>query len=244
MEAFAKLLTAIAAVIGALAWPTAIVIVILSFKRELKGALAKMPAVIDRVKALKLGAIEAELDKVVEQSANQDLASGTVSDAEFEAAAKIAIDSAAIGETALAIQLDKLCIEYDTIRRVMPAGYRRTQAMTRAFVRMRALGPAVSDRIDAYKSSGSAGSRLAAIAMMQMEPHKADLPWLVSRFRNDHPFIFYHAALAMQNAANDSTIDRLDAIKSAASESLSILNSFKGEPDKNTIQVLEALISN
>ncbi|WP_419808948.1 hypothetical protein [Sphingomonas sp.] len=244
MEPAAKLITALAALIGALAWPAAVLSLVLIFRREIRGALAKIPSVIDRVKALKVGAVETELEKVADQLGSQTSESGAVSIAEVEAAAKIVLDAGVVGEPVLVDQLERLCIEYDTIRRVMPASDRRTHAMTRVFVQMRSLGPSISDRVDAYKSSRSAGRRLAAVAMMQMEPNKADMEWLVGRFREEHPFVFYHAALALQNVANDGTIDMLEAAKRAASEALSILGSFEGQPDASSVQVLEALVEN
>lgn len=242
MEGWAKLITAVAALLGAVAWPAAVATLLIVFRQEIRNALAKIPSVIDRMRALKLGAVATELDRVADQAVARAQSTGAISVAEVETAALISRDSAAIGELALAEQLDRLCIEYDTIRRVMPPSDRRTSAMTRVLVRMRSLGPSISSRISAYASSGSPGSRLAAVAMMQMEPNKADLSWLVERFRNEHPFIFYHAALALQNVANDGDVERLAATKAAAAEALAILEDFDGEPDASSVHVLTALI--
>lgn len=113
--------------------------------------------------------------------------------------------------------------------------------MTQVLVRMRMLGPSVSDNLNAYTSSSSAGSRLAAVAMMQIQPEKADLNWLLRRFSEDAPFIFYHASLALQSVVNNIP-SRLPEVKITASKALKIVRSFDGEPDPETIFVLEALV--
>lgn len=79
--------------------------------------------------------------------------------------------------------------------------------------------------------------------MMQMTPREADLNWLKERFSNDQPFIFYHAALALQNVANhsDTTEEKKD-LRSIAEQALATIKSFKGVPDRSTIEVLNMLI--
>jgi len=116
--------------------------------------------------------------------------------------------------------------------------------MTRIVVKMRSLAPSVINSIDVYKGSGSAGSRLAAIAMMQMVPGKADLDWLKERFTSERAFIFYHAALALQNVGNICrTPQEKKHLRDIAQQALSIVRSFHGTPDRNTVDVLEMLIS-
>jgi hypothetical protein len=115
--------------------------------------------------------------------------------------------------------------------------------MTRVIVKMRSLAPSLVDYIDAYKGSGSAGSRLAAIAMMQMAPRVADLDWLGDRFSSEQPFVFYHAALALQSVANISDTLEKKRLREVAQQSLSKIKSFAGKPDAGTIEVLETLLS-
>lgn len=116
--------------------------------------------------------------------------------------------------------------------------------MTRVLVKMRSLAPSLVDSIDTYKSSGSPGSRLAAIAMMQMVPGVADLDWLKNRFSSEQPFVFYHAALALQNVANisDST-EKKKRLREVAQDALSTVKNFSGVPDQETIRVLDMLLS-
>lgn len=149
-----------------------------------------------------------------------------------------------VSTQALLGELDRLCLEYDSLRRTLPSSEERTRAMTRVLVKMRALAPSLVDHIDAYKSSGSAGSRLAAIAMMQMVPRVADLDWLKARFSSDQPFLFYHAALALQNVADFLRHPEEKArLMETARQALEVVKSFKGTPDPQTIQVLKALLS-
>src|SRR6202012_3326582 len=127
-----------------------------------------------------------------------------------------------VGSETLIRELDKLCLEYDSLRRALPPSEERTRTMTRVLVKMRSLAPSLIDYLDAYKGSGSPGSRLAAVAMMQMVPRVADLVWLGDRFSSDQPFIFYHAALALQNAANISNSeDEKERVRKIAQQALS-----------------------
>lgn len=237
----ASLITAVAALIASFAWPAAIFLGAWLFRKELRSVIAKLPGLIDRMRSVKVLEFEAQLEKVASQAASGEDPKGTISPSEIIVADQIADDIEEIGEQNLASQLDRLCIEYDTIRRVMPSSPERTRTLTQILVRMRILGPAMSKYIAIYMSSGSAGSRLAAIAMMQIQPEKADLGWLARRFTEEAPFVFYHAALALQNVAN-SAPGRLPQVKMVAASALHTLRSFDGEPDHDTIYVLEALL--
>jgi hypothetical protein len=245
MEQYAKLLTSIAALVGAVAWPATFFLIIFVFRSELKLALTKLPTMLDRVKKASLAGVAFELDQVAtaEVGTTSDK-SGKITPRQLEAAARIAVHTQDIGTTTLFSELDKLCLEYDALKRTLPSGENRTRAMTRVLVKMRALAPSLVQSLDAYKGSGSAGSRLAAIAMMQMVPSVADLDWLKDRFSSELPFVFYHAALALQNVA-DASNKREDRrkIRDVARQALAKLRDFGGTPDANTVDVLESLIT-
>lgn len=244
MEAFSKLLTAIAAFIGAIAWPVALLTLLFTFRSELKQILVKVPNVLDRVRKATLAGIDLELNQVAAEVENTKDKSGKITPRQIEAAARIEIQSRDVDSRSLLSELDRLCLEYDSLRRSLPPGSERTRAMTRVLVRMRSLAPSVVDSIDAYKGSGSAGSRLAAIAMMQMVPVVADLDWLKERFSSEHPFVFYHAALALQNAANIcDTPQKKRNLRQITEQALSTLKRFPGIPDRETIEILEMLLS-
>lgn len=245
MDEYAKLLTSVAALFGAVAWPGAFLVVIFIFRDELKLALNKVPMILDRVKKASLAGLALELDRVADAETTSGAdKSGKITARQIEAAARIEIETREVGSSALLGELDRLCLEYNSLRRTLPSGDQRTKAMTRVLVKMRSLAPSLVDFLDAYRSSGSPGSRLAAIAMMQMVPRRADLEWLRDRFSFDQPFLFYHAALALQNIENicNTSNDR-DRLREIAQQALQTVKSFPGIPDPNTIEVLESLIS-
>ncbi|NTS65953.1 hypothetical protein HRV97_12370 [Sphingomonas sp. HHU CXW] len=241
MEETAKLITAFGVLLGAVAWPVCILTITLIFRTEIRGGFQRLPGLLDRMRKMKVAGIEAELDEVANASAN--VSSGEVTPLQIEAAARITVKADSHTDV-LSEQLDRLCLEYDAIRRSMPAGSNRTEAMTRVLVKMRALAPTLVGRIQIYKGSGSSGSRLAAIAMMQMNPAVADVEWLAKRFEHEQPFLFYHAALALENIASNelSDVERIRLL-GVAQQGLQKVKSFSGTPDKQTVNVLQNLIS-
>ena len=244
MEASAKLLTAMAALVGAVAWPLTFLGLIYLFRNELRPILGKVPILLDKVTKASLAGINLELDRVAAEADSSQNESGKITPRQVEAAARIAIQTHEIGSQPLLSELDRLCLEYDSLRRSLASGYERTRAMTRVIVKMRSLAPSLVDYIEVYKGSGSPGSRLAAIAMMQMVPRVADLDWLKDRFSSEQPFVFYHAALALQNIANNAdTPEKKRRLREAAEQALSTIKSFSGVPDAETVRVLEMLLS-
>jgi hypothetical protein len=245
MKEFAELLTSVAALVGAIAWPVTIFSTVYIFRAELRSALKKMPLLLERLKKASLPGLSLELDRVadaeVESGANK---SGNITPRQIEAATRIAVQTREVDPQTLLGELDRLCLEYDSLRRSLPSGAERTRAMTRVIVKMRSLAPSLLDFLDTYKGSGSAGSRLAAIAMMQMLPQSADLDWLQERFSTEHPFVFYHAALALQNVANIcETPEKKKQLREVAQQALTKVKDFAGRPDRGTVEILEMLLS-
>jgi len=235
------LLTAIAAIMAAVAWPSALLVVLLIYRKPIGNAAAKIPMVLDRVNSLKIGALEAELERVASVP-HLSPVKGDVTFDQARTAAKIESQVSDLGLKELLKQLDRLCLEYDTVRNSMHPGYERTSAMTSVLIRMRALAPSTSFRVDTYKDSGSPGNRLAAIAMMQMEPNLGDLEWLEGRFRIEQPFVFYQAALALRNMATRANSVARDKISTVAKSARAVLEDFKyGVPDADTIEVLSSI---
>src|SRR6185312_2203936 len=244
VEAFSKLLTAIAALVGAVAWPLLIGAFIFVFRSEFSSVLKRVPALLERIRKASLAGINLELDRVAAEAESARNESGKITPRQVEAAARIAIQSREVDSQTLLNELDQLCLQYDSLRRSLPPGPERTQAMTTVLVKMRSLAPSLVDSVDIFKGSGSPGSRLAAIEMMQMVPRVADLDWLGHRFSTEQPFVFYHAALALQNIANLSDdFQKKKHLREIAMQALSSVKNFAKGPDRNTIQVLETLIS-
>jgi len=240
MEAAAKLITALGTLLNAIAWPASFLILFIYFRKDVRHTLSKLPTVLMRLRKVKLAGLEAELDALADKASD----SGEITADQARTAVGLAVEAKAIGHDHILAELDKLCLQIDTVRRTMRAGAPRTQEMSRIVVKMRALAPSVIDHVVAYKNSGSEGSRLAAITMMQMVPDIADIPWLLDRFRIEKPFSFYHAALALINAANSLTGQRRAEATQATKEALDIVQSFPGVPDQNTIDVLNDLDDN
>jgi hypothetical protein len=242
MEEYSKLLTGIAALIAAIAWPVTFLVVVLIFKSEIRSMLTKIPTFFDRVKKAKFPGLALELDRVADAEVHGETgATGKISPRQFEAAARIA---AQVSSRELLGELDNLCLEYDALRRRLPSGEMRTRTMGRIIVKMRSLAPSLIEFIDLYKGSGSAGSRLAAVAMMQMVPSTVDLEWLSARFSSEQPFVFYHAALALENyASNAKTEAEKQKLRSIGIQALAQINNFSGPPDRGTIDILKSLIA-
>jgi hypothetical protein len=243
MDNWIKLLTAVAAILGAIAWPSTLLVVVLLFREVLQTAISGIPSMLDRVTKASVAGIKVELDRVAD--AEKEDKGGKVTQNQKDTAARIVVEKHDLGSSPLLAVLDRLCLEFDTLRRTLPSGDIRTRAMTRIVVQMRSLAPSLIEFLDVYKSSGSAGSRLAAIAMMQMIPSSADVEWLEGRFSADPPFLFYHAALALQNATDSphTNESKLIKIRESARGALEKVKSFSGVPDRSTIEVLEALIA-
>jgi hypothetical protein len=245
VEAFAKLLTSVAALVGAMAWPVTLFFIAYIFRVELRSALSKLPLLLERLRKASIPGLSLELDRVADAEAESGTnKSGNITPRQIEAAARITIQTREADPQTVLSELDRVCLEYDSLRRTLPSGAERTQAMTRVVIKMRSLAPSLVEYMEAYKGSGSAGSRLAAIAMMQMVPQSADLDWLKKRFSTEHPFIFYHASLALQNVANicDSP-EKKKNLREVTQQALATIKAFAGPPDRSTVEVLETLLS-
>lgn len=242
MEELAKILTAVAALAGAIAWPLAILGIAYVFRIELRAVLNKIP--LDKLKKATFPGVAVELERVANDEAESSSKTGNITPGQYEAANRIAVQTKDIGISTLLSELDRLCLEYDSVRRTMPSGGNRTSLMTRIIVKMRSLAPSLVEFLDIYKGSGSPGSRLAAIAMMQMVPREADLDWLRDRFSIEKPFLTYHAALALQNAANIAGgPERKRQLRDVAQQAVATVKGFAGVPDRGTVEVLETLLS-
>ncbi|WP_406736813.1 hypothetical protein [Thioclava sp. GXIMD4215] len=243
MDNWAKLLTAVAAVLSAVAWPLALFLTALLFRDALRSAIERIPSMLDRVKTASIAGVQVELERVAD--AEKKDKAGKVTPNQKEVAARIMVEKNDLGSQPLLKELDRLCLEFDRLRRNLPSGDIRTRAMTRIVVQMRSLSPSLLEFLDTYKGSGSQGSRLAAVAMMQMVPASADPEWLERRFTSDPPFIFYHAALALQNAVDSTDVSekKKRGIREAVRRALEIVKSFNDTPDYSTIEVLESIIS-
>lgn len=243
MKDVAALVTAIAALIAAIAWPAALVVVFLLFRTQLVAAFEKLPTVMGRMQKIKLGLFETDLEKEASGLVDQAVAEpGKISQMQIRSAARIQVAAKSLDKHELWNQLQQLSIEYEETRKLLPSGLERSRAMTEILVRMRTLAPSVAPFLDELKQSDIGGDRLAAVTIMQVTPGRADLDWLAKRFLLDAPFVFFQAALALRNAAQMGDKARKQRIKALAEQALQAVQGYDGVPDKNTVLVLEQII--
>jgi len=111
-------------------------------------------------------------------------------------------------------ELKSLAERYETIRKEMLPGDDRTIRMEGIVAQMRVVVPAALSRGAQFQSSVIAGERLAFIVMLQLKPAPSALQWIVDRFRVERPFVQYHAALALRNAARALPAQKQQVIES------------------------------
>ena len=241
MIGVAALITAFAALISALAWPTALLAVLILFRHQLGIAFRDVPGMIGRMHKVKLGAFEAELSAKAADLMDEAVAEpGAISARQIQSAARMQVAAKTLSDEALRDQVQQLSVEYETVRKVLPPGTDRTRAMTNVLVRMRTLAPTVAKFIDELKASNLAGDRLAAVAIMQVNPTLADPDWLLERFRSDTPFIFFQTATVLRTLSNLEAGTN-ENYREIARQAAAIVSGFPGVPDPNTIAILNAV---
>ncbi len=124
--------------------------------------------------------------------------------AEQRRAAAVARLAADVEPTALYRQAMALAWEYERTRASLPSGSDRTQKMEVIVAKMRAIGRAIFPLRYEFMASAMPGTRLLAIASMQVSPDYENLDWLADRLKPEKPFVSYHAAVALVVAARAS----------------------------------------
>ncbi len=90
MDDWAKLLTAVAAVLGAVAWPLALFLTALLFRDVLRSTINRIPSMLDRVKTASIAGVKVELERVAD--AEKEDKAGRVTPDQKDVAARIAIE--------------------------------------------------------------------------------------------------------------------------------------------------------
>jgi uncharacterized protein (DUF1810 family) len=135
--------------------------------------------------------------------------------------------------------------EYDATRANLKPGPHRTSAMNAILAKMRTLALAAKPLLREFANDASSpGSRLAAIAILQLAPRLDYLSWLVDRMKFEQPFLLFHASLALHSAVHAFGPADAAKLKDAVEEALRIVKSFTGgPPDRNTIDTLEQALA-
>jgi len=131
--------------------------------------------------------------------------------------------------------LGALARAYERIRRVLPSSDERTAAMEDMVAKMRALPTAHLPLPDWFHLSPSAGDRLAAVVALQRRPDQRYLRWLSERLTTEAPFMGYHAALALHEAAQSLADDALDDVETAVRDAIEWTKQLSETTDRRTM---------
>lgn len=173
-----------------------------------------------------------------------------VTEQEVRTAEKIATLSAASGVTLndLRRNIDILAAKYESIRATMPSGYDRTRAMEIVASQMRGYTLAAYGLLHEYAGSSSAGKRLVAIGFLETKPNSQYFEWLAERFREEVPFLQYHAAVALRNATKQGlSAAQTQQLQSACTKALDYAveaaKTHNGSLESNQIVVLQGALN-
>jgi hypothetical protein len=128
--------------------------------------------------------------------------------------------------------------EYDALRAPitgMRAGPDRTRLMEVVASKMRAMAVSTYPFLSDLMTSGSAGSRLAAVLTLEAVPDPRHLEWLAQRVALEKPFVGYHAALALLSAARSLTVDQLPEVRAAVALAREGTRHLRPDTDRETM---------
>lgn len=143
-------------------------------------------------------------------------------------------EAATLGEVKIPDDLQALCDRYDAIRRETKPGAARTREMTAILERMKLHATEARGALSELKRSDSAGTRLAAIAVLQAFPERAELAWLAERLDPDleRPFIGYQAASALNQAVRSLPQSACESLKMELRRALELAERNPDDPPR------------
>ena len=252
MTNWAALLTAIAALLKAIAWPIVIVVVLVCYRSRISSLIVVFAKKLGTATKFKAGQFELE---VTEQQVKQVL-DETVKTARDDIQQKIPEEQLRAAEeverllqesqlsAALVVvsrQMESLISEYEDIRRRMPQEPMRIGRMNEVAAKMRALGLAARPLFRSFQSGQLAGERLAAICILQVAPDFGYFHWLIQRIKTEEqPFIFFQAAVAVLEVVKAHMYADKNAVTSAIEDARQHIANFQGGiPDQSTIDLLD-----
>jgi hypothetical protein len=252
---WAALLTSVAAVINAIAWPGVAAWFLFTHRGGVSHLVEIFGAKLSSAKKVKFGQIELEeeLEEGV-RGAREQASDGplpkSVPKNQIRAAVELVerirnneVSRPKVIET-VKRQIYELASEYERTHQDMLSGPLRMRKMNEIAAGMRALALAGLPLQSELSRSESVGRRLAAICIFQVSPTQNYFKWLTDRVKGEkEPFVFYQAAIAILEYVREGIYPDEEEVRSAITDCISVIASFKGgEPDKNTIDVLhEAL---
>jgi hypothetical protein len=250
----AALLTAVAAVISAVAWPLVASIFLLVQRNHVSNILSVLARKLSKAKTIKAGGFEIA-EEIIEDAfagvpIEQDKKGSTVPEAQVNSARSLRKDllSAGVGKSeatrSAREQVHNLALEYENIRSSMAPGPKRTSEMNKLMAKMRTLAFLTKPLVPGLTQSNMAGEKLAAIAALQIEPDVKYSRWLAERMAVEQPFVFFNAAVALRQLVLDGDDSDKNQLKADLEYALQTLKSYTGgPPDANSVEVLEDALS-
>ena len=255
---WAALLSGIAAILNAIAWPGVTLWFLLSHRVTIAFLLKVFGRKLTSARKVKVGQFEIEeFEEDLKEAVNQ--ASAQISDTDLsksvprnqvEAAEGLGarvrmagIPDSKVRDT-VRREIYDLARQYESIRATALPGPARTRKMNEIAAGMRTLAIAGLGLRTELTRSNSVGGRLAAICMLQVEPRARYFRWLIERVKTEsHPFVFYQAAVAILELVRRRLYLNSEQARADITAALNVISSFQGgQPDQNTIDVLnEAL---
>jgi len=252
------LLSSIAAILQAVAWPLVALVFFVLYRRRISSLLdifGEKLSEATRFKAwqLELDSTTEDIKQVVEKASNTadpDHTLGIVSRSQIAAAEEVRdrIHNSPIPDAralpAVREQLYALIQEYDDARRNLQPGFVRTKKMTGIVAGMRALSLAALSLLAQLTGEKSTGARLAAICMLQISPDPDYFDWLIERLKHeDQAFVLCQAAVAILELVQSGKLkDKVKANK-AISEAIQHISGYNGHPDQNTLEILQSALA-
>jgi hypothetical protein len=192
----AEMLKSVAELAAALAWPMVFVVLLVTQRRGLTQLLSSLVDIIEKSTRLKLGElIDVEVDRSAKQAEQSPSPEREVPPQEREAAARV---DKLVGGAELPVirqRMLEFAREYEATRSNLKPGPERTRAMNAIVAKMRTLAVAARPSLMEFaKADSSPGTRLAAIAILQLAPSLEYVSWLARRMTDEQPFVFIKQA--------------------------------------------------
>ncbi len=252
-------LTGIAAILSAIAWPLLVGVVLYWMRKPVRQLMATAVGIAASSSKVKIWQIEFDRDvqQQLETTAHEALSrqpsvseqqiGSPIPQGEVQAAARVRtlVDEAPQGSVRQDLQesirqrMLGFAKEYESTRAALHGGPERTRAMNAVAAKMRTLALAADGFLDEFAGdTDSPGKRLAAICILQLAPNADWTNWLADRMAVEQPFVFFHASVALLSIVRKYGPQKHDLLKSALDRALAKVQSFGDNCDKNTVRSL------
>jgi hypothetical protein len=194
-------LSGVADLVKAFAWPAAVVFVIAAFREPISRQLGRVTRVNVPGGSIEL---EREIDQQLEQAKTDADQLDEPSRADFDRARAVRNVATLDDLPEIRRRMLDLASQYRRIRGASDGGDDRTRAQSVLVAQMRALGQAAYPLRGEFAFSDDPGRRLAALAIAQVQPDPTMLTWVATRIGpSERPFAQYQALQALLVAARN-----------------------------------------